>query len=228
MTEYDFVETPYFHAWKLITRLGEAQILLPVFFAMLGWLMLRQRSPKVAATWFVCVSVATLLTTITKVAFIGWGVGYAPLDFTGISGHSMFAAALMPILAAAAASTARNPAVRRGAVALGYGAALVIMVSRVIVHAHSVSEAVAGMVLGSLASAAALSLTGAPRSHAPKWMLVASLAWFVVTPVSAPRSLTHDWVTRLSLVLSGHPAPYTRAMMRERYRQEQQALLTRN
>lgn len=226
MSEFDPADIPYFHAWKLVTRLGEAQILLPVFFAVLGWLLLRQRAPRVALTWFVCVSVATLLTTITKVAFIGWGVGYAPLDFTGISGHAMFAASLMPILAAAAASTAR-PAWRKGALLLGYGAALVIAVSRVVVHAHSASEAVAGMALGSLTSAAALSLTGAPRSHAPKWMLAVSLLWFVVTPVSAPRSLTHDWVTRLSLVLSGHPAPYTREMMHERY-QQQQALLTRN
>ena len=40
---------------------------------------------------------AALITTVTKVAFIGYEVGYAPLDYTGISGHAMFAAAVLPV-----------------------------------------------------------------------------------------------------------------------------------
>lgn len=40
-----------------------------------------------------------LITTATKVAFFGYGVGYAPLGYTGISGHATFAAPVLPVLA---------------------------------------------------------------------------------------------------------------------------------
>ena len=45
---------------------------------------------------------------------IGWGIGWAPLDFTGFSGHAMFAAALMPLLLRLAA----GPGSRRGRLVL--------------------------------------------------------------------------------------------------------------
>jgi membrane-associated phospholipid phosphatase len=201
--------------WHLITRLGEAQVLLPAFAAVLLWLGLRWGAWAVAARWFACLCLATLVTTVTKVAFIGWGIGYAPLDFTGISGHSMFSSTVLPLLFAAAASTA-GPRWRRAAPALGYAAAGLIALSRVIVHAHSPSEAVAGFALGSAASALALRWAQAPHAPLSKALLAAWCAWFLMMPVGAPRSRTHDWVTRLALTLSGHERPYTRAMLHAR------------
>jgi membrane-associated phospholipid phosphatase len=213
---------PSFHPWHLITRLGEAQVLLPAFAVVLVWLVLRLRAPKVALTWLLCVSIATLLTTLSKVAFIGWGIGYAPLDFTGISGHSMFSAAVLPVLAAAAASTS-SPRVQRWAPLAGYALAAVIGASRIVVHAHSPSEAFAGFVVGGIASAAAITLAQAPRTHLPKIAMVFFGLWFAGMPAGAPPSPTHSWVTRLSLAVSGHSVPYTRAMMHHRYRLEREA-----
>ena len=85
--------------WHTVTRLGEAQLLLPALLAVTAWLALRAQAPRVALVWLSTTAVAALLTTATKIAFIGYGLGYAPLDFTGISGHAMFSAAILPLLA---------------------------------------------------------------------------------------------------------------------------------
>ncbi|MED5620988.1 phosphatase PAP2 family protein [Ideonella sp. BN130291] len=206
-------------AWLLITRLGEAQILLPALLAVLTWFVLRLGALRVAATWLLCVSVAVGLTTITKVAFLGWGIGYAPWNFTGISGHAMFAAAVLPVLGATLAATAA-PASRPLAAVIALALAALIAYSRVQVGAHSPSEALAGWMLGAVASTLAVLLARAPHSHAPKALMLGLVLWLLLTPASAPRSRTHDWVTRLSLALSGHSQPYTRQMMLERYRLE--------
>ena len=206
-----------FTFWTLITRLGEAQILLPALAGVLAWFVWRLKASPVAATWLACIGLATLLTTVTKVAFLGWGVGYAPLNFTGVSGHAMFAAAVLPVLCATVASTAA-PRWRPLAVVGGLALAALIAWSRVKVGAHSPAEAVAGWAVGSAASALALGMAAAPRSHAPKALLVGLAVWMVVTPASAPRSRTHDWVTQLSLALSGRDQPYTRQMLMQRHR----------
>jgi len=213
--------TPEFHSfWHTVTRLGEAQILLPALAVVLVWFALRPQSRPVAAVWLGCIGLAALLTTVTKVAFIGWEVGYAPLDFTGISGHSMFAAAVLPVLAGTAASAA-SPRIKLLALIASYGFAALIAVSRVTTGAHSVSEAIAGFLIGSIASLLALRLATAPRTQAPKALLAGLLAWMVLTPAGAPPSRTHDWVTHLSVTLSGREQPYTRLMMLRRYRLEQ-------
>ena len=95
--------------WLAVTRLGEAQILLPAFVAGALWLAFarpagaRGRAAQGAAQahdhparhsawrWIVAMVVVAGITTISKVAFLGYGYGIAALDFTGFSGHSMFA-----------------------------------------------------------------------------------------------------------------------------------------
>jgi membrane-associated phospholipid phosphatase len=199
-------------AWSLLTRLGESQILLPAFAAVMAWLRWRLRAQRLVLVWASAVLAATLLTTLSKLAFIGWGLGYAPWDFTGLSGHAMFAFALWPLLAAALLADA-PPAQRRTALAAAYALALAIALSRVVVGAHSISEVLIGGLLGLAASGLALLRAGAPRTHAPA-LLVAGLAlWLSATPVGAPASPTHGWVTRLALALSGHDTPYTREQM---------------
>jgi membrane-associated phospholipid phosphatase len=202
--------------WFAVTRLGEAQILLPAMLAMALWLVHRSSAKRVASLWLALTAIAAVLTTATKVAFIGWGVSFPPLNFTGISGHSMFAAAVLPVLVRAAASTADDHW-HRPALLIGYLLAMLVTVSRVATGAHSWSEALAGYALGSAASAAVVTLAAMPHTPLPR-MLVAGVAlWLVVTPASAPPSHTHDWVTQLSLALSGHERPYTRSQMWREY-----------
>ncbi len=214
--------------WQAVTRLGEAQILLPALLGVLVWLVLKLKARPVALTWLLCVSFAALLTTATKVAFIGWGLGIAPINFTGVSGHAMFAAAVLPVLAATLVADAR-PRWRVLTLSAAYLLAAAVAVSRVMVRAHSPSEAVAGFLLGSAASALALGIAAAPAARLPKALIAAVALWMPLMSAGAPPSRTHDWVTRLSLQLSGHEQPYTRTMMLLRYRLERQQLrITQN
>jgi membrane-associated phospholipid phosphatase len=206
-------------AWQLVTRLGEAQILLPMLAAVLAWFVARLKALAVARAWVLCIALATMLTTASKIAFIGYGLGWAPWNFTGISGHAMFAAAVMPLLAATVASTA-TPRVHGWTLLGGYLVAGLIAWSRVRLGAHSGSEALAGWLLGSAASGMALWRAEAPHTHAPKAMVVGAVVWLLVTPVGAPPSPTHGWVTRIALALSGHEVPYTREWMLRRYEQQ--------
>jgi membrane-associated phospholipid phosphatase len=211
--EASFLPLP---AWSLLTRLGESQILLPAFAATMAWLRWRLDASRVVLVWAGAVLAATGLTTLSKVAFLGWGLGYAPWDFTGISGHAMFALALWPLLAGAVWADAA-PMQRRTALAAAYALALVIALSRVVVGAHSSSEVLAGALLGLAASGLALRQATPPRSHAPALLVAGLVLWLAATPLGAPASPTHGWVVRLSLVLSGHATPYTREQMHADY-----------
>lgn len=208
------------HWWHLLTRLGEAQILLPA--AALALLALLRDAPgrRLALWWTGLGGAAVLATTASKVAFIGWGVGSAALDFTGVSGHAMFAAAIYPLLLGAMApSLGRwlspthrvSPATVWVAVACGAALAAAIGVSRVVVQAHSVSEVLAGLLLGGAVCAVALWHSQPPRRALTPWVPALVAAWLALMPGLASASRTHPLVTRLALALSGHERPYTRA-----------------
>jgi hypothetical protein len=198
--------------WNVFTRLGEAQILLPALMVVSIWLAWRSAAPRTAAWWLGLTALAALVTTATKLAFIGWGMGYAPLDFTGISGHATFAAAVLPLLAFAAFPARRVPAL-----SAAYALAALIAVSRLATSSHSISEVALGFGLGAAASALALALGAMPRTPMPRWVVIGLLVWMVATPAGAPPSRTHGWVTSLALAMSGRPQPYTREMMLEQW-----------
>lgn len=202
--------------WPLITRLGEAQILLPAAGLALLLLAQRQDSRAAALRWALALGLGTLVTTASKVAFLGWGLGIAALDFTGFSGHSMYAASVeIPLLATCA--LALSGRARWAGAVLGTLLAGLIAISRVEVGAHSVSEAIAGFVLGGALSVwvvAALPPTWPSRPATPRTALgLAPLGlalWLAVGVAWAPPPITHALVIRLSLALSGREHPYTR------------------
>jgi membrane-associated phospholipid phosphatase len=204
--------------WHFITRLGEVQIFLPVaLFAALG--LVHQGSTRpMAWGWLAWGVLAATLTTLTKLAFLGWGVGIAALDFTGISGHAMFAASVYPTVLGVL--TSHQPVERqRIAVVAGSLLALAVGVSRIAVDAHSGAEVVAGLALGALVSIATLRPAGLPRlATGPGWMAAAVALWLAFTPLHAPQSKTHGYVTQLSLMLAGTQVPHTRAQLRQALR----------
>jgi membrane-associated phospholipid phosphatase len=204
--------------WHLLTRLGEAEILLPAAVLTAMALFARPGTRKLAWGWMLLLAAGAALTTASKVAFIGWGMGWATINFTGISGHAMFAAAIYPVLAVTCVSggLARR---RKLLLALGCGLALLVGMSRVVVGAHSVSEVFFGLLLGGAVSSLTLayfeSTALAMRPLVPALLLV----WVVVTPFQLQASQTHSLVTRLALSLSGHEAPFTRAELLRQLRQ---------
>ncbi len=196
--------------WHLLTRLGEMQILLPA--ALLACVPpLREPSPRgFVARWWLALGLAALLTTATKLAFIGWGIGISALNFTGISGHAMFAAAIYPVLAAVLASRL-PPTWQRLAFAAGVALALGVGISRMEVGAHSVAEVISGLLLGGSVTLIALWRSCLPHNVTRPIFQLLVIAWVVLTHIHTPQSRSHYFVTRLSLLLAGRDVPHTRA-----------------
>jgi len=196
--------------WHMATRLGEAQILLPAA-ALVAVALFRQRTSRpIAMRWGMLLALATAITTASKLAFIGWGVGWSAMDFTGFSGHSMYAAAVYPVLFAAV-QPKRSRAGQGAAIALGGLLALVVGYSRIAVGAHSWSEVISGLALGALVSIGTLAGSGLARTVQLSPLAPALLlAWMALTPLQMPPNQTHTWVTRLALTLSERTEPYTR------------------
>jgi membrane-associated phospholipid phosphatase len=203
--------------WQLLTRLGEIQILLPLALLCALWLwrqsVLSQtpEQARLARRWMGCLGVAIGLTAASKLAFFGWGWGVAAWDFTGISGHAMASAAVLPLLAWCAL-VGRSQRLRRLGLASGFALAALIAYSRLKVGAHSPSEAVAGFMVGGLASLLSLQLLpqAQPVNARPLWLPVGLLSALLLLPAGAPKSRSHDWVIQLSLQLSGRSQPFVR------------------
>lgn len=199
-----------------ITRFGEMGIILPLAAALTLWMLATARAIRPVLRWLVPLGVAVGVTTLSKIAFIGWGVGIASIDFTGFSGHAMFSSAIYPVVGyTLAAQWSRNSKIHCFAILAGYVLALVIGWSRVHIHAHSVSEAVAGLALGASASGWTLwrmsHQLAAPNPRPHRWVLLALLGWLAVMPVHAAPSRSHDIVTRLALSLAAHEKAFRRA-----------------
>lgn len=200
--------------WCWISRFGQAEVVLPCVLAMLLW-MSWSRLQKQAGAWLALLSLAAALTLATKLAFIGWGVGIASLDFTGISGHALLSAATWPVLLSTLADRFR-PAWQRGALIAGYGFALLVACSRLVLGAHSPAEAAAGFLLGALTSGIVLGRFRFSRPP-PAWLSLVLVLWLAVVPAQAPPSHAQGLITRLALQLSAHSLPFTRAHLTRRH-----------
>jgi len=83
----------------------------------------------------------------SKLAFMVWGASLPGLDFTGLSGHAAMSALVWPALLGLLAGRGGKVWCLCGAT-LGALLAAAVAWSRVVLHAHSVSEALLGYALG--------------------------------------------------------------------------------
>ncbi len=195
--------------WFWISRLGESPIVLPIALVLV-LVFLAFDAHRVVRSWALALGLAIVLTSASKIAFMGWGLGIASLDFTGFSGHAMLSAAIYPVLGHAFARRRQASNAWWGA-AMGLGLAALIAVSRVTTHAHSVSETVLGFGLGCLVSACAMGFRAPAHLRIPRWAWLSAAAWLAAMPfVSLPFN-THQTVIKVALALSQRPYPYQRA-----------------
>ncbi|SAL70325.1 PA-phosphatase-like phosphoesterase [Caballeronia peredens] len=213
--------------WISITALGGVGVMGPVALIVAAWLAFGYRW-KYACAWLGLLGAAGGVVALSKIAFIGWGIGVRDLDFTGVSGHALMSTAVLPVAIFVALLPTRG-ALRACGVAIGLLAGAGVGVSRVVLDAHSVSESVAGCALG-----AAVALTFvriAWRAEAGKLSpapVAASLAAVVVALHGVPVP-TQRWITDIALELSGHERPYVRASWKaKRYQAPQHRTDLRN
>jgi membrane-associated phospholipid phosphatase len=157
-----------------LTNFADPAVLLPLAFAILIWL-LAMRSTVAAAWWLIAVAICIGGTELLKVYFFAC----PPMtDLHSPSGHKslgtlVYGALFMYV----AAETQRWQ--RRIVTAIGALFILSIAVSRVLLHAHTMSEIWSGFLLGSLALAI---FTRSYLSHHPVrvWLQPLILAMVVI------------------------------------------------
>ena len=132
--------------WQFITGFGDSMFALPAAAVVTLWCACAGTRGQ-TAHWVAMVVIATVCVTASKLFYMGWGSAEQLPAFTGISGHATMAGLVLPILCALAAQAYCGSG-RQRAYHVGQVLALVVGASRVAVHVHSVSEVVAGLILG--------------------------------------------------------------------------------
>ncbi|TFV96532.1 phosphatase PAP2 family protein [Oxalobacteraceae bacterium OM1] len=194
--------------WNKITHFGDITIMAVAALAIAGWL-LAENEKRLALIWALLFTIGMAIVVVTKIAFIGWGIGIPALDFTGFSGHATRAAAVLPVLAYLLFQRA-PPAGRVAAIALGYGAAVVLGISRLAVRAHSPSEVVAGLLLGALISGSFILIAGSLQRHIFNPLRIMLVLLVLVPAPYVQPAPTQKWLTDVTLFFSGHSGPYER------------------
>lgn len=133
--------------WHWFTFFGDSALLLPSGALIVILLLWKADTRRTCLHWLVLFGSAGAIVVVSKLAFLGWGVGSRLYDFTGFSGHSALSASIWPVMFWILSSRASRRW-RISAVAGGYILALIIGFSRIVIHAHSVSEVLAGLTLG--------------------------------------------------------------------------------
>lgn len=200
------LHTPYF--WPVITQMGSAGVIVPTLaITAAGLWHARQRTA--VHVWLVALALAVFITLASKIVFIGWGIGIASLDFTGVSGHTLLATAVLPVIFSWLLADERHLSRFAGAT-LGLLLATGVAVSRVVLGMHSISEVVCAWFIGLIVTWAALSTMQSP-ARAPWFARLSPLALlFAFGTTTSDYMPTHDWEIQLALLLSGHDKPYTR------------------
>lgn len=166
--------------------------------------------------WLLSMGLGTALVLMTKMAFMGWGIGSAELNFTGISGHATLATSILPVALALVLSRTHARA-RQWGLILGLTFGALVSWSRVMVGAHSISEVIAGFSLGAVMSIAAARFLHPPTNKTLAWLPALGMAAMLFFHEALPsRVPTHHWEERLAMKLSGRSMPYSREMLLSR------------
>ena len=205
--------------WRAFTWLGDSGLLLPASLLIVVLLAWSRETRVTALLWCVVFGAGSLVIMVSKLAFMGWGIGSPHLNFTGFSGHTAISTSVWPVLLWLASSrwTARHPqglSSTRGlqlAALVGWSLGAGIGISRLALYAHSVSEVVGGFLLGLAVSAIFLTLARhRPMPRFPWQVAVAGLVLplFILRPgTPAP---TQDLLELIAMRMAGTTQPYTR------------------
>ncbi|MCW0319582.1 phosphatase PAP2 family protein [Pantoea dispersa] len=198
-------------SWRTLTYFGDSMLLIPTAVIIALVLTWKSDNRRTVWYWLLAFGLAGLLVSISKIMFLGFGIGSARYNFTGFSGHSAMSATLWPVMMWLISG--RWPTFWRAlTIGIGYLIPLMVGLSRLVIHAHSVSEVLAGLMLGfTLSSAFLLS----QRRTALKGFSVVQVAVAFLIPLllmgHGRVATTQQFLERFSADLAGLEKPFTRA-----------------
>ncbi|KTS36726.1 phosphatase PAP2 family protein [Pantoea dispersa] len=198
-------------SWRTLTYFGDSMLLIPTAVIIALVLPWKSDNRRTVWYWLLAFGLAGLLVSISKIMFLGFGIGSARYNFTGFSGHSAMSATLWPVMMWLISG--RWPMFWRAlTIGIGYLIPLMVGLSRLVIHAHSVSEVLAGLMLGfTLSSAFLLS----QRRTALKGFSVVQVAVAFLIPLllmgHGRVATTQQFLERFSADLAGLEKPFTRA-----------------
>ena len=198
-------------SWRTLTYFGDSMLLIPTAVIIALVLPWKSDNRRTVWYWLLAFGLAGLLVSISKIMFLGFGIGSARYNFTGFSGHSAMSATLWPVMMWLISG--RWPTFWRAlTIGIGYLIPLMVGLSRLVIHAHSVSEVLAGLMLGfTLSSAFLLS----QRRTALKGFSVVQVAVAFMIPLllmgHGRVATTQQFLERFSADLAGLEKPFTRA-----------------
>lgn len=185
-------------AWRTLSALGDSRWLLPMALVLL--ITLPRADARLKWRWLLAITVTAGVTLASKLAFMGWGIGIKSVHFTGFSGHAAMSSVVYPVVGVLLA----DPGNRARAIGLVIGVLLATAIawSRIPLHAHSLSEVIAGLALGLGCSTWALH-AASPVGRAPAMAVVAAVLAGMVLPLALPDVHTHQLVIALAKLISG-------------------------
>lgn len=196
--------------WQFITFWGDSTLLLPSALLIFIMLLYFSTDKKIAWYWGLLFGGTSFVVCLSKLAFMGWGIGSKTFNFTGFSGHTALSACFYPMLFWLLSSRL-SLSMRYTAVLIGFIFALGIGFSRLQIHAHSISEVILGFLLGMTASIIFLLL----QHHAPKIVLsygkILVVILFMAALLSTEKKMpTQSILEKIATTLGHLEKPYTR------------------
>jgi membrane-associated phospholipid phosphatase len=134
-----------FYLWAF-SNFGDAALTLPL--AVVCGIWLRSIDKRLALYWVLSLAAGMALVGVSKILYAGCGLEISAIDFRMISGHTMLSASVYAVAGGLLLGGFGKSWYRLGA-AGGLIFAAMIGFSRVAIRVHSVSEVVAGWLLGS-------------------------------------------------------------------------------
>ncbi len=198
-------------SWRTITWFGDSMLLIPTAILIALILPWKSDDRRTLWCWIAAFGLAGLIVSISKILFMGFGIGSARFNFTGFSGHSAMSATLWPVMLWLLSG--RLPAFWRGAaITIGYMVPLLVGASRLVLHAHSKSEVAAGLLLGfTLSTLFLLSQRHTQLKGFSLPQLSAALILPLILTGHGRIAPTQNFLEYLSANIAGLEKPWTRA-----------------
>ncbi|WP_369789718.1 phosphatase PAP2 family protein [Rouxiella sp. WC2420] len=192
--------------WNSLTYFGDSMLLLPtgiIIAFFMAWKVTGRFTPLV---WLFTFGISGFLVCISKLLFLGWGIGSTRYNFTGFSGHTTMSATIWPVLLWLL-SGGLHKRLRQVTIAVGFLLPVLIGYSRVILGAHSPSEVITGLIIGLSASSIFLITQ---RHQIVKAFTFSQLAIMLIVPIllvsRGKQATTQNMIEQFAEHITGHPA----------------------